>query len=205
MRTLRGPLVAVAAGVLAVGLGLGGCTNSSEADDTGGENAAEKAEGSDESQEGDQDEAEPGTELRSGETAVLPLVDLGEQGVFSVTIDIEPGATEDLDELDFDDERADMVPTFVRYTFEKLDGDALERATLTKFRVRQDDGDLALQYVDPRFERCPISTSPAEFAVGDSFESCIVWLTEPGTEVTNVEYHGVEGMPYRNDPVSWSL
>lgn len=134
---------------------------------------------------------------------MLPLVDRGEQGVFSVTIDIEPGEPADLEELDLDDERADMEPTYVRYTFEKLDGDPLEQATLTKFRVRQDDGDLAYQLVDPRFEPCPVAASPAEFGVGDSYESCIVWLTEPGVEVASVKYHGAEGMPYHAEPVSW--
>lgn len=143
----------------------------------------------------------PGTELKLGETATVSFKSGDKTATLAITVtEIEQGEKADLTE--YGDQAEGMVPYFITFEVENVDGADLAYNLISVRAITEDGrgtGVIISGEVDGKCER----TVPGEeFAsAGASFETCELEASREGQEVIGVEY--TSGDDYVTDPVVW--
>jgi hypothetical protein len=227
VRSLRRPVVAVMSGTFAMALAVAGCSAADSTGSDGDEPASavqqdapteqpeQQSDEADEAEEPtdaggseqskDVEVSKPGAALKLGEAGVVPVASgTDKKGVVSVTVTVEEGDPADLAPLKLGDRAAGLVPYYVRFTFEKVEGDDLGYGSYhSDFYGTTSDGSRAAPLsVFGDWKVCDSESAPAEFDEGESYESCRAFLVPEATEVNGVSYEGRDG-PYENNPVTW--
>jgi len=159
----------------------------------------------------DPDHTPPGTELRIGETALVPIDHIGEGEVELTVTDIRRGANSEMTSV----LGPDLAPSARRGAFWYVD-----------VRITYVSGGIGGYYLDPDvatvvsggrqisqwnmvsgdpYAPCPSRGLPLRPRSQDSVEDCLVFQTQEGAEVTGLEFGQFE-TPYdirTGDPVVW--
>lgn len=151
----------------------------------------------------------PGTTLGLGEPAVVPFAAGDAAGVVRIVVrEIAVGPRSDVADLDLPERARGWLPTYVRYTV----------------TGRSDSGQLAGYSVDDSMDAvlgngapaqelhvigdwapCDKESVPRSFADGESFDSCVTFLSPRSRPVVAARYAPAEGdyNAFDGDPVVW--
>ena len=168
--------------------------DAADMDDTSGEGGGERGAAS-------QEITPPGTELKIGETATVPYTFGGSEGTIAITVTgSEKGEEADL--ADFGEDAEGLVPYFIRFKVENVDGSDLSFSLVTLSAVASDGrhtGELVTGDVEGK---CENTSADDDFTTaGASYESCSLQASRPGLEVTGAAFDRDE---YADDPVVWT-
>ncbi|WP_277669521.1 hypothetical protein [Saccharomonospora viridis] len=143
----------------------------------------------------------PGTELKIGETATVPHTFGGSEGTIAITVTgIEKGEEADL--ADFGEDAKGLVPYFIRFKVENVDGSDLSFSLVTLSAVASDGRHTGVLVTGDVEGKCENTSAGDDFkTVGASYESCSLQASRPGLEVTGAAYDRDE---YADDPVVWT-
>ncbi|SFB04940.1 hypothetical protein SAMN05216266_10441 [Amycolatopsis marina] len=167
-------------------------TSESTADDSGDDSTG--------APEGDT--AAPGTELKVGDTAVLPFEYTSEKtGTIAVTVTaIEKGTEADM--AAFGDKAKGMTPYFIKMKVENVGGTDLSYASLKLNGALEGGAGTGVVLMGDIPGKCDNETAPTEFTTkGASYETCSLSATS-GKPVIAATFD--EGDEYRDDPVVWT-
>ncbi|MEU3270076.1 hypothetical protein ABZ639_04470 [Saccharomonospora sp. NPDC006951] len=209
--------ITFAAAIAAVALGLSACGSEEEGTPAAGENttAASSAEETEapESSEADvpadsegspsaEDVTAPGTELKTGEAAVLPFTyGTDKSGTIGLTVTgIEQGESADLAE--FGDRAKGLVPYYIKVSVENLEGTDLSYSTV-RLRAVTGDGRSTGVVISGDIEgKCESESAPREFTTtGATYETCVLQAAQEGVDVVGAEFNDGDG--YEDEAVTW--
>ncbi|EHR63734.1 hypothetical protein [Saccharomonospora cyanea] len=218
---MRKRRITLAAAVAALGLGLTACgdtetgaaqpadttkagTSSASASPTSSEAPApESTEAKPSGSSASGDVTAPGTELKVGETATVPFTyGTDMSGTIAITVTaIEQGAPADL--AAFGDRAKGLVPYFIKYQVENVEGTDLSYSSV-RLRATTADGRGTGVIISGDVEgKCESETADRDFTTaGASYETCALQASREGIEVVGAEFS--DGDDYLDDPVVWS-
>lgn len=165
------------------------------------ESAADDS-GDDSSAPPEGDTAAPGTNLKVGDTAVLPFEYTSEKkGTIAVTVTaIEKGTEADM--AAFGEKAKGMTPYFIKMKVENVGGTDLSYASLKLNGALEGGTGTGVVLMGDIPGKCDNETAPTEFtSKGASYETCSLTATS-GSPVVAATYD--EGDDYRDDPVVWT-
>ncbi|WP_081192056.1 hypothetical protein [Saccharomonospora piscinae] len=217
MQTRR---IALAASIAALGFGLTACggdddsqastTESSGAaapsdsapppssEASAGDSAGDAADG------GSSDEVTaPGTELQVGDTATVPYTyGTDQEGTVAITVTaIEQGESADLAE--FGDRANGLVPYFVKFTVENVEGTDLSYSSVSLGAVTADGRGTGVVISGDVEGKCESESADGDFtSAGATYESCTLQAAQEGVEIAGAEFD--EGDDYMDEPVVWT-
>ncbi|WP_052424073.1 hypothetical protein [Nonomuraea candida] len=140
---------------------------------------------------------EAGTELRLGERAVLPH----RKGRIAVTVTSVEEGDRDAFERRFGQRARGIVPYYIRYTVENVDGTDLSYTSAPYLRLVTADGRGTGAVVVGGMSDCRRESAPRDFdRAGATYETCRLAGTRDGVEVAGA---GFDEDDYRDDPVVW--
>jgi hypothetical protein len=142
----------------------------------------------------------PGTKLKVGARAVIPLASSGKNGTIAVTLTaIEAGAKEDL--AKFGDKAKNITPFYLRVRVENLSGTDLSYTSVS-LRGLGDDGKSTGVIISGDTPKCDSTSAPKTFTtVGASYETCVLSGAPDGLKVAAGAYNRGDG--YDKSPVVW--
>ncbi|WP_432514847.1 hypothetical protein [Kineococcus sp. SYSU DK001] len=152
----------------------------------------------------------PGTELRLGAPATLPVELSGTTGTYTVTVEaIERGTDAELADLDLGDQVAGMSPFYVRYTVTGGQNAAALRGT----DITQDisallpDGSEATPVIlFQEWDRCAHGDQGVDFTEGSTYQTCNVFVAPSSLEITTAQFssYDTDYDSYDGKPVTWN-
>lgn len=144
----------------------------------------------------------PGTELTVGETATVSFKSGDTTATLAITVtEIERGEKADLAE--YGDQAEGMVPYFIRYTVENLDGADLSYANVMLGAVTGEGRHTGVIITGDAGGKCETVYPDEDFAeVGATYETCRLQAAREDVEVVGAEYASGDG--YVSDPVVWT-
>lgn len=145
---------------------------------------------------------EPGARLSFGDTATVAYdPGQGSGTVLALTVrSARQGTLRDLSAFDLDKRTRTSTPYYVRVSVENRGPGTVAGGPVPLLGV--DGGDLLLPpaVFTTEFRRCPSERLPKSFGPGDSFRTCLVYLSP--------DKGSLEGVSYRPDPdvapVTWT-
>ncbi|HEY6740317.1 MAG TPA: hypothetical protein VI076_15845 [Actinopolymorphaceae bacterium] len=141
----------------------------------------------------------PGTELKVGERAVLPYDD----GVVAVTVSAVEKADKAAFVAKFGDRAKDIVPYFIKYEVEFVEGKDLAYSSGPRLDLQTADGGRTGAIVSGEMEGCERESAPKEFdSPGASFETCRLAGASPDVQITGAKFEDEE--PYEDSPIVWA-
>lgn len=148
----------------------------------------------------------PGTELKLGETAVIPQGDDGATLELTVT-EVTKGSSADLSQLKDADKYKGYTPVYVQYTMTgtdsstELGGDILDDVDPILADGRK-ASTLVIIGTSP-FKKCDSNSIPKDFGPGDTETTCQVAMVSSGQEVSGAQYSPYEGDYADDGAVVW--
>ncbi|ANZ40189.1 hypothetical protein BBK82_33320 [Lentzea guizhouensis] len=142
----------------------------------------------------------PGSKLKVGARAVIPLSYGDKSGTVAVTLTaIEQGAKEDL--AKFGEKAKGITPFYLRVKVENLSGTDL-RYTSVSLRGLGVDGKGTGVIISGDTPKCDSTSAPKTFtAAGESYETCVLSAAPDGSKVVAGEYN--RGDDYVKSPITW--
>ncbi|UGQ11639.1 hypothetical protein LO772_33520 [Yinghuangia sp. ASG 101] len=147
----------------------------------------------------------PGTELKVGESAVIPFEQSSKQGVLQVTITaIEKGTIGDLTAANIrvNDDQKSSTPYYVRATIKNVsDADLSDASLLVPLAALDEAGrDLAFTTVLGSFKKCPLPRAE-NFTNGAEVSGCKMVMAPAGATVAAAGFD----LPRKSsgEPVIW--
>lgn len=164
-----------------------------ETDDSGG---AGESTGGDAPSEA----TEPGTALKVGEQAVLPVTKDGKDVLIGFTVTaIEKGDQKALRQQ-FGEQAEGITPYYVKYEVENIDGSDLSFVSSPNIGGTGAGGESTGAVVSGDLPDCESASAPADFAAaGDTYSGCSL-EGSGGVEIVEANYE--EG-DYYDNPVVW--
>ncbi|WP_230422771.1 hypothetical protein [Prauserella cavernicola] len=165
--------------------------------------AAESSEATEQADTASGDITAPGTELKIGETATVPFeYGTDKSGTIAVTVTaIEQGEEADL--AQFGERAKGLVPYFVKYTVENVDGSDLAYSNLSLRAVTAEGRSTGVVITGGVEGKCESETADQDFTTaGASYETCRLQAGQAGVEVAGAEFS--EGDDYSDDPIVWT-
>jgi len=143
---------------------------------------------------------EPGTRLSYGETATV-VYEQNRGTVLDLTVEsVTEGSIRDLRSFELDEQIRSSTPYYVRVSVENVGEGEIGGGGVPLFGVAPDDTLLPAARFTTRFRRCPSAQLPGEFAAGDTFGGCLVYLVPDGGELQAVSYRPDQEF----DAVTWT-
>ncbi|MFD4672532.1 hypothetical protein ACFWNN_22590 [Lentzea sp. NPDC058450] len=141
----------------------------------------------------------PGTKLKVGARAVLPMASGDKTGTIAVTLTaIEAGAKEDL--AKFGDKAKNVTPFYLRVKVENLSGTDLSYTSVS-LRGLGTDGKGTGVIISGDTPKCDSTSAPRTFkTAGETYETCVLTAAPDGLAVTAGEYNRGD---YGKSPVVW--
>lgn len=135
----------------------------------------------------------PGTELKVGESAVVPfLIPNGPEVPIELTItEIEKGTRDDLEGFAIPPEMAEYRPIFVRYAYTNLSDEDLSHMAVGSF-VGVDDRNQEQMSVNTRgarFDKCRADVA-RDVTRGKSGEGCMIYMIHENGDLKAAAYKG---------------
>lgn len=153
----------------------------------------------------------PGTQLAYGAAALLPFSYADADGVFSINgLSITQGAEADWATLGVDTSDAQgEEPWYLRMTLkQESGGDFAYTSVQDDLWAYGTDGDVITTVYpdDDANSLCPLTYAPEDFAVGQSYDACVVLSVNLGETVDRVQFEGGydPADPYFENPVVWT-
>ncbi|GLY50544.1 hypothetical protein [Lentzea sp. NBRC 102530] len=142
----------------------------------------------------------PGTKLKVGARAVLPMSSGDKTGTIAVTLTaIEAGAKEDL--AKFGDKAKNVTPFYLRVKVENLSGTDLSYTSVS-LRGLGTDGKGTGVIISGDTPKCDSTSAPKTFkTAGETYETCVLTAAPDGSAVVAGEYNRGDG--YTKSPVVW--
>ncbi|GGM75720.1 hypothetical protein GCM10011609_09540 [Lentzea pudingi] len=142
----------------------------------------------------------PGTKLKVGTRAVIPVVTGDKTGTIAITVTaIEAGAKEDL--AKFGDKAKNITPFYLRAKVENLSGTDLSFTSIG-LRGLGEDGKGTGVIISGDTPKCDSTSAPKTFkASGETYETCVLSAAQDGLKVAAAEYN--RGDDYVKSPVVW--
>ncbi|TCP57086.1 hypothetical protein EV191_1011038 [Tamaricihabitans halophyticus] len=151
------------------------------------------------------DITEPGAELQLGEQAIVPFTTMDESIRYvGITVSAIEEADRDEFRARFGEDAENVVPYFLRYEVENVDGTDLT-AESPQVALAGADGGSKGAMVTGQLAGCEEARGAMETTLGKSFESCKLDAASEGTDVV-AEYKHVtpESEEYYDSPVTWT-
>lgn len=149
----------------------------------------------------------PGTELKLGETAVIPQGDDGATLELTVT-EVTKGSSADLSQLKDADSYKGYTPVYVQYTMTGTDSSAdLGGDVLDDVDPITSDGRKASTLViigTSPFAKCDRNSVPDDFGPGDTETTCDVAMVQGGQEVGGAQYSPYDGDYADDGAIVWT-
>lgn len=149
----------------------------------------------------------PGTELKLGETAVIPQGDDGATLELTVT-EVTKGSSADLSQLKDADKYTGYTPVYVQYTMTGTDSSAdLGGDVLDDVDPITSDGRKASTLViigTSPFAKCDRNSVPDDFGPGDTETTCDVAMVQGGQEVSGAQYSPYDGDYADDGAIVWT-
>lgn len=149
----------------------------------------------------------PGTELKLGETAVIPQGDDGATLELTVT-EVTKGSSADLSQLKDADKYKGYTPVYVQYTMTGTDSSAdLGGDVLDDVDPITSDGRKASTLViigTSPFAKCDRNSVPDDFGPGDTETTCDVAMVQGGQEVSGAQYSPYDGDYADDGAIVWT-
>ncbi|WP_434443874.1 hypothetical protein [Lentzea sp. E54] len=142
----------------------------------------------------------PGTKLKVGARAVIPVTSGDKSGTIAVTLTaIEAGAKEDL--AKFGDKAKNITPFYLRLKVENLSGTDLSYTSVA-LRGLGEDGKGTGVIISGDTPKCDSTSAPKTFkAAGETYETCTLSGAPDGSKVSGAEYN--RSGEYVKSPVTW--
>ncbi|WP_197321930.1 hypothetical protein [Saccharomonospora sp. NB11] len=145
----------------------------------------------------------PGTELKVGETATVPYTyGKDKSGTIAITVtDIEKGDPADL--AQFGDRAEGLVPYYIKFTVENVEGTDLAYSSL-RLRAQTADGRGTGVVISGKIEgKCESESADRDFTTaGATYESCSLQASRDGVDVVAAEFDDSDD--YSDDPIVWT-
>lgn len=142
----------------------------------------------------------PGSKLKVGARAVIPVATGDKTGTVAITVTaIEAGAKEDL--AKFGDKAKNITPFYLRAKVENLSGTDLSFTSIG-LRGLGEDGKGTGVIISGDTPKCDSTSAPRTFkASGETYETCVLSAAQDGSKVAAAEYN--RGDDYVKSPVVW--
>ncbi|SMC78515.1 hypothetical protein [Lentzea albidocapillata] len=141
----------------------------------------------------------PGSKLKVGARAVIPVATGDKTGTIAITVTIEAGAKADL--AKFGDKAKHLTPFYLRAKVENLSGTDLSFTSIG-LRGLGEDGKGTGVIISGDTPKCDSTSAPKTFkAVGETYETCVLSAAQDGLKVAAAEYN--RGDDYVKSPVVW--
>lgn len=142
----------------------------------------------------------PGSKLKVGARAVIPVATGDKTGTIAVTVTaIEAGAKEDL--AKFGDKAKNITPFYLRAKVENLSGTDLSYTSIG-LRGLGEDGKGTGVIISGDTPKCDSTSAPRTFkASGETYETCVLSAAQDGLKVAAAEYN--RGDDYVKSPIVW--
>ena len=142
----------------------------------------------------------PGTKLKVGARAVIPVATGDKTGTIAITVTaIEAGPKEDL--AKFGDKAKNITPFYLRAKVENLSGTDLSFTSIG-LRGLGEDGKGTGVIISGDTPKCDSTSAPKTFkAAGETYETCVLSAAQDGLKVAGAEYN--RGDDYVKSPVVW--
>lgn len=161
-----------------------------------------------------QDMAKPGTEVKVGESVVVPYIwaKMDKPVPVEVTVtEIEKGSIEDLKDFDVPAEMSDYLPYYVRYTWKNLSDQDLSHQSLGAFYIIDDRNQQqsGARTEGKRFEKCLPGGSIKDMTKDVTAEGCDIYMIHKDGALKSVIYKGTnpdghdEVKAIYKDPIRW--
>ncbi|MFI0354854.1 hypothetical protein [Actinomadura sp. 9N407] len=146
----------------------------------------------------------PGTKLKLGQQAVVPVKSGSVTGTVGITVTkIEPGDKAVFAQR-FKDKANGMDPYYIRYTVENKGGSDLSRSASPLLSAVGPGGGSTGAIVIGSVEGCERGRPDKAFAkVGATYETCRLQAARTGIAVSGAEYDETDG-GYDDAPIVWS-
>jgi hypothetical protein len=142
-----------------------------------------------------------GTQLVFGETATVAYEAGDVAGVLDLTVDsAEQGSIKDLQGFDLDDpykKRGNYY--YVRVSVENAGDGNVGDIPVPLWGVSGENTLLRAVTFTTSFKKCPTENLPKKFKPGDSFKTCLVYLSPDHGSLEGVSYRPTEAY----DPIEW--
>ncbi len=152
----------------------------------------------------------PGTQLRYGQPAVLPISYAGSDGVFTFSeLTVTKGSTADWTTLGVDASEVEgQVPWFLNLTVKQESGGDFTYLSVENdlWGYGADDAGIAPTTIFNTANSVCASTGPdGEFAVGDTYHACAVLAVDKAQSIQRIQFEGDYDFesPYFDKPVVW--
>lgn len=144
---------------------------------------------------------EPGTELKLGDRAVVPFKSGDKTGTIAITVTaIEKGDTAAF-RSKFGERAKGIVPYYIRYTVENVDGSDLSYSTVPALGAVVAGGRSTGTVVVGDLTGCERGKSGKDFTkAGAKYETCRLQAAREGVEVAGAEYDEDD---YDDKPILW--
>ncbi|WP_439657303.1 hypothetical protein ACSHWB_33580 [Lentzea sp. HUAS TT2] len=142
----------------------------------------------------------PGSKLKVGTRAVIPVATGDKTGIVAITVTaIEAGAKEDL--AKFGDKAKNITPFYLRAKVENLSGTDLSFTSIG-LRGLGEDGKGTGVIISGDTPKCDSTSAPRTFkASGETYETCVLSAAQDGLKVAAAEYN--RGDDYVKSPIVW--
>lgn len=184
--------------MLAATLVLSACSGSDEPEP---EPAATATPSSSPSEEVDEELTEPGAQLSYGDTATVDYETKGRGTRLELTVrSAQQGELKDFAGFDTRDKvvrRANFY--YVRVKVKNAGEDRFGNAEVPLWGISGEDTLLPPVKFTSAFEKCPTETLPRRFDPGDSFTTCLVFLSPKRGSLEGVSYRPTEDFV----PIEW--
>lgn len=138
-----------------------------------------------------------GTQLRLGEQAILPY----RNGSVGITVTAVEKGDQAAFEREFGTRARGIVPYFIRYTVENLDGADKSFMSAPYLQPLTATGGPTGAVVTGGIDGCERKSAPKGFArAGATFDTCRLTGARTGAEIVGAEF---DDDVYRDDPVVW--
>lgn len=195
------------AALLASGLLLAGCSGGDDAEpvdaeetSTPTESPSESSESTEASEPGD-DITSPGTQLVYGDTATVEYEAKGRTALLDITVkSAEEGALGDFSGFDTEDPLVrNAAFYYVRVRVENAGNKAFGNAEVPLWGISGANTLLPPVKFTSSFNTCPTEPLPAKFKAGDTFSTCLVFLSPRKGKLEGVSYRPVVDVT----PIEW--
>ena len=151
----------------------------------------------------------PGTQLKFGEKALVPLKSKGVEGTLGVTATgIKKGDPAELARLNLGDRAAGLTPYYVTFVLTNESGTDFAFASTGSMGGQLGDGSRAQSVFASGFPPCPRAAASRDFTTkGATFTTCTLTLAGGSSAVTAATYggsgSGTGDTDYFRDPIIW--
>ncbi|SDJ08302.1 hypothetical protein SAMN04488074_101461 [Lentzea albidocapillata subsp. violacea] len=141
----------------------------------------------------------PGSKLKVGARAVIPVATGDKTGTIAITVTIEAGEKADL--AKFGDKAKHLTPFYLRAKVENLSGTDLSFTSIG-LRGLGEDGKGTGVIISGDTPKCDSTSAPKTFkTAGETYETCVLSAAQDGLKVAAAEYN--RGDDYVKSPVVW--